>query len=446
MDVARLNLSQGSHAWHRDVFKSIRAISEDLGVPVAVMADLQGPKIRLGRFAGGQPVELRVGESFTLCGSAVEGTSQRASTTLHTLTKDVVSGDLILVDDGKLTLRVVAVDGSDVVTTVEVGGWVSDHKGINLPGAAVSVPALTAKDQTDLRFALELGVDWVALSFVRKAADYQAVRRVMEHSGIDRPVLAKIEKPHAVDRLVEVIEAFDGVMVARGDLGVEMPLEGVPLVQKSAIDLARIHAKPVIVATQMLESMTTNPRPTRAEASDCANATLDGADALMLSSETSIGAYPVEAVRTMARIIESTESGGQARMTPLAAQPETRSGILARSAARIADELNAVCLVAMTETGEAARCLARLRGKIPLIALTPSDSVRRQLALQWGVRAYTVGALDHTDQMVGAADAVLLHNGLAHDGQTVVLVSGAPVGTPGTTNQILVHRIGEPDS
>jgi len=446
MDVARLNLSHGTQAWHRSVYQSIRDISEATGQPVAVLADLQGPKIRLGRFAKGRPVKLKKGTTFTLCADDVMGTAQRASTSLKTLPADARPGDVILVDDGKVTLRVVSVSGGDVVTHVEVGGKVSDHKGINLPGATLSVPALTKKDEADLRFALELGVDWIALSFVRRPEDYDAVKAVMEQVGVNRPVLAKIEKPQAVGCLPELVEAFDGIMVARGDLGVELPLENVPLVQKTAIDLARVHAKPVIVATQMLESMVSSARPTRAEASDCANATLDGADALMLSGETSIGIYPIEAVRTMARIIAATEKSGQERMTPLADLLTTRSGIVAQSAAGMADELDAVSLVAMTESGESARCLARLRCKIPLIALTPNQPVRRQLALQWGVRAYLVRSLASTDEMVDLADEALLSNGLARKGQSVVLVSGAPMGKSGTTNQILVHQIGEQDS
>jgi pyruvate kinase len=445
MNVARLNLSHGTRAENLAVYKTIRQASAELQAAVGILADLQGPKIRLGTFAGHRPVELAPGEHFTITTQPVEGTKERASTTYAGLPGDVRVGDSILIDDGKVAVRVDRVTATDVVTTVELGGEVSDHKGLNLPGVAVSAPALTPKDADDLRFMLGLGVDLVALSFVRSPADYQAVRVVMAEAGRLAPVVAKIEKPQAVDNLLEIVQAFDGIMVARGDLGVELPLEEVPLVQKDAIDLARRFAKPVIVATQVLDSMIASPRPTRAEASDCANAVLDGADAVMLSGETSVGEYPIDAVRTMARIIEATEAGGLDRVRAITVPPRTRAGILTTAAAQIADTMGASCLVAFTESGDSARRMARLRLPIQLIALTPNRSVRHQLALAWGVSAFEVPSFEHTDQMIHGVDAVLRGNSLAQDGDTVVIVSGAPMGRAGTTNQILVHKVGELD-
>ncbi|MDR2565722.1 MAG: pyruvate kinase [Bifidobacteriaceae bacterium] len=445
MNVARLNLSHGTHADHQAVYRAVREASEELGAAVGILADLQGPKIRLGTFAGHRPVELAPGDRFTITTEPAEGTKRRASTTYAGLPGDARVGDRILIDDGKVAVRVDKVTATDVVTTVEVGGEVSDHKGLNLPGVAVSVPALTDKDVDDLRFVLGLGVDIVALSFVRSAADYRAVRGVMAEVGRLAPVIAKIEKPQAVENLHEIVRTFDGIMVARGDLGVELPLEDVPLVQKDAIDMARRFAKPVIVATQVLDSMITSPRPTRAEASDCANAVLDGADAVMLSGETSTGEYPVDAVRTMARIIEATEAGGFDRIRPMTATPHTHAGILTKAAAQIADTMDASYLVAFTESGDSALRMARLRSPIPLVALTPQPAVRHQLALAWGVSAFEVPNFEHTDQMIHGTDTVLRAHSLGRDGDTVVIVSGAPMGMTGTTNQILVHRIGELD-
>ncbi|MDR0625770.1 MAG: pyruvate kinase [Bifidobacteriaceae bacterium] len=445
MNVARLNLSHGTHDEHRAVYRSLREAAAELNAPIGILADLQGPKIRLGTFAGHEPVELVPGARFVITTDPVEGNAERASTTYVGLPGDARVGDLILIDDGKVVVRVNQVAGPDVITTVEVGGMVGDHKGLNLPGVAVSVPALTEKDVADLRFVLDLGVDIVALSFVRSAGDYQSVRDIMAQEGRILPVVAKIEKPQAVEVLPEIVRRFDAIMVARGDLGVEMPLEDVPLVQKDAIDMARRYAKPVIVATQVLDSMIANPRPTRAEASDCANAVLDGADAVMLSGETSTGQYPIDAARTMARIIEATEAGGGARIRSMTATPHTHAGILTKAAAQIADTMEASFLVAFTESGDSARRMARLRSPIPLIAMTPNLEVQRQLALAWGITAFLVPCFEHTDQMIYGTDSVLRAHGLGRDDDTVVIVSGAPMGKTGTTNQILVHRIGELD-
>ncbi|HUX70970.1 MAG TPA: pyruvate kinase, partial [Cellulomonadaceae bacterium] len=373
MDVARLNRSHGDTEVHERVYNNVRAAASASGRSVAVLVDLQGPKIRLGRFVD-EKVELAEGDIFTITTDDVPGTKEIASTTHKGLPADARVGDPILIDDGRVQVRIIEVSGPRVVTRVEVGGPVSNNKGLNLPGVAVSVPAMSDKDEADLRWALNIGADLIALSFVRNASDYDDVRRIMEEEGRILPVIAKIEKPQAVENLAEIIDAFDGIMVARGDLGVEMPLEQVPLVQKRAVELARRSAKPVIVATQVLESMISAPRPTRAEASDCANAVLDGADAVMLSGETSVGEYPIEAVRTMARIIENTEELGRERMAPLGSSPHTRGGAITRAAAEVGETLGVKYLVTFTQTGDSARRMSRLRSAIPLLAFTPIAS------------------------------------------------------------------------
>ena len=442
MDVARINRSHGDQEAHELVYRNVRAAAQASGRAVAVLVDLQGPKIRLGTFVEGT-VELTEGETFTITTDDVPGTKERASTTYQGLPGDAKVGDQILIDDGRVGVRIVAVEGNDVVTKVELAGPVSNNKGLNLPGVAVSVPAMSDKDEVDLRWALRLGADIIALSFVRSAKDYDDVARIMAQEGRIVPVIAKIEKPQAVENLAEIVDAFDGIMVARGDLGVEMPLEMVPLVQKRAVELARRNAKPAIVATQVLESMISAPRPTRAEASDCANAILDGADAVMLSGETSIGEYPIEAVRTMARIIENTEELGRERMAPLGTTPYTRGGAITRAAAEIGDTLGVKYLVTFTQSGDSARRMSRLRSQIPLLAFTPVPKVRTELALSWGVQTYEVPQVEHSDAMVRQVDGMLREAGLVTEGDLVVIVSGAPVGISGTTNSILVHKIGQ---
>lgn len=443
MDVARINRSHGAPEEHAQVYHNVRAAAEKTGRTVAVLVDLQGPKIRLGRFAEDEKHWLNEGDVFTITTDDVVGTKELVSTTHKGLTGDARVGDPILIDDGKVLVRVTAVEGNNVVTRVEVAGPVSNNKGLNLPGVAVSVPALSDKDEEDLRWALRLGADIIALSFVRSSADYQDVRRIMEEEGRVVPVIAKIEKPQAVENLEDIINAFDGIMVARGDLGVELPLEEVPLVQKHAVELARRNAKPVIVATQVLESMTNSPRPTRAEASDCANAILDGADAVMLSGETSVGDYPIETVKTMARIIESTEKHGRERIAPLGSTPHTRGGAITRAAAEIGEILGVKYLVTFTQSGDSARRMARLRSAIPHLAFTPQSSVSNVLALSWGTESQVVKSADSTDEMLSLVNTTLKSEGLAEDGDLVVVVAGAPVGVSGTTNSIVVHRIGE---
>jgi pyruvate kinase len=442
MDVARLNFSHGEHSEHGRRFHEVRQAATAAGRNVAVLADLQGPKIRLGRFADG-PVEWATGERVRITVEDCEGSHDRVSTTYKQLADDVRPGDKLLVDDGNVALIAVDVEnGTDVVCDVTEGGTVSNNKGLTLPGVAVSVPAMSDKDAADLEFALRLGVDFVALSFVRSADDVKLVHRVMEDVGIRCPVIAKVEKPEAVDRIEEIVLAFDGVMVARGDLGVEMPLEQVPVVQKRAIQICRNNAKPVIVATQMLESMITHSRPTRAEASDVANAVIDGADAVMLSGETSIGMYPVQAVATMSRIITSVEGSG-IQVSDLHHNPRTSGGAIVKAAMDIGDALGAVALVAFTQTGDTARRLARLQPRQRLLVFTPVEQVQRQMALLWGAEAHLVWTVKTTDEMVRQVDSALLNRGVCRPHDLVIVVAGTPPTTPGATNTIRVHRIGD---
>ncbi|WP_107772639.1 pyruvate kinase [Nocardioides sediminis] len=442
MDVARLNMSHGEYADHEAVYRLVRRASDETGHGVGVFADLQGPKIRLATFADG-PVKLKKGARFTITTRDVPGDVDVCGTTYDGLPGDVSIGDPVLIDDGKIRLRVVDVTDTDVVTEVVVGGKASNNKGINLPGVAVSVPALSDKDTEDLRWALHLGVDFIALSFVRSAPDAEDVRTVMREEGIEIPVIAKIEKPQAIDNIDEIVHAFDGLMVARGDLGVECPLEDVPLHQKRIIEKARRNAKPVIVATQMLESMIGSPAPTRAEASDVANAVLDGADAVMLSGETSVGEHPITAVETMARIIESTEDHGLHHMREIDWQPHTRGGIIAKAAAEVAEAVGAKFLVAFTVSGDSAKRLSRYRGPIPVLAFTPEARTRSQLALTWGVETFQGAEVEHTDEMVRQVDESLLSIGRVKEGDLVVIIAGSPPGIPGSTNALRIHKMGD---
>ncbi|WP_308796591.1 pyruvate kinase [Agromyces silvae] len=442
VDVARMNLSHGSYEVHEGVYQNVRKAASDSGRAIAVLVDLQGPKIRLGKFEGG-PYELAEGDIFKITTEEIVGNKEIVGTTFKGLPGDVKPGDPLLIDDGKVRVEVVETDGTVVTTRVVVAGPVSNNKGINLPGVAVNVPALSEKDEADLRWGLELGADLIALSFVRNAADITRVHEIMDEVGRRVPVVAKIEKPQAVDHLEEIIEAFDAIMVARGDLGVELPLEAVPIVQKKAVEIARRLAKPVIVATQMLESMIHSPVPTRAETSDVANAVLDGTDAVMLSGETSVGEYPVVTVKTMARIVESTEQHGLERVPKLGTRPRTQSGAITAAAVDIADFVSAKYLCVFTESGESVRRMSRLRSPIPILAFTPDPAIRRRMSLFWGVESFVVDRVTHTDQMVGQVDEVIVKSGRAVEGETVVIISGSPPGIPGTTNDVRVHRVGD---
>ncbi len=442
MDMARLNLSHGSYEEHQARLDSVRDAAKKAGKAVAILVDLQGPKIRLARFENG-PHSLARGDIFTITTDEVPGTKERVGTTYKGLPGDCKAGDRILIDDGKVTVEVVEVKGNDVITKCIEPGAVSNNKGINLPGVAVSVPAMSEKDADDLRWGLRAGADFIALSFVRNAADIKDVHAIMNEVGIHIPVIAKIEKPQAVENLVEIVEAFDGIMVARGDLGVELPIEDVPMVQKRCVELARDAAKPVIVATQMLDSMITNSRPTRAEATDCANAVLDGADALMLSGETSVGEFAIEAVQTMARIIVKTEQDGLDRIRPLTHAPRTKGGAVTKAAAEVGGIVGAKFLVTFTQSGDSARRISRLRSAIPILAITPEIGTYNRLALTWGVEPLVTPMVKHTDEMVLQADKMLIDGKRAEIGEPVIIVAGSPPGIPGSTNAMRVHTVGD---
>lgn len=444
MNVARLNMSHGDHEVHTNSYEIIREQAAQLGKNVAILADLQGPKIRLETFKNGSEV-LEPGDTFKITIEDVEGTKEICGTTFKGLPGDVKPGDTLLIDDGKIRLEAIEVDDTTVTTRVVVGGPVSNNKGINLPGVAVSIPALTEKDEHDLRFALNMGVDIIALSFVRSGDDITRVHEIMEEEGRKVAVIAKVEKPQAVENLQDIVDKFDGIMVARGDLGVEFPLEEVPLVQKRAIELARRWAKPVIVATQVLETMIQNPTPTRAEASDCANAILDGADAVMLSGETSVGKYPIITIQTMARIIKSTEERGLFRVPELGTSPKTRGGAITRAAVNIADQLDVKYIATFTQSGDTARRLARLRPAKPVLALTPEPSVRAFLSLLWGVEAAVSPTARDTDEMTAVVDRFMLANNLANANDLIVMAAGSPPGVAGSTNTVKVHRVGDLD-
>ena len=440
MDVARLNFSHGSHEDHQQVYALVREAARESGRAVAVLADLQGPKIRLGRFANG-PHIWSTGDVVTITSDDILGTPDRVSCTYKKLPQEVRVGDRLLIDDGKVAVEVSGVEGNDIRCLVVEGGPVSNNKGVSLPNVAVSVPAMSDKDEEDLRFALGLGVDIIALSFVRSPDDIKLVHQIMAEEGKTLPVIAKVEKPEAVAHLEAIVLAFDGVMVARGDLGVELPLDQVPLVQKRAVQLCRENAKPVIVATQMLDSMIENSRPTRAEASDVANAVLDGTDAVMLSGETSVGKYPVLTVSTMAKIISTTE-GGDFGVPRLQHDPRTHSGALTVAASQIARNIGAKALVAFSQTGDTVRRLSRLHCELPLYAFTPVPEVRDQLAVSWGVETFLTDFVQHTDDMFRQVDGKMLGLGLARPGDYVVVVAGSPPNAPGATNPLRVHQLG----
>lgn len=441
LDVARMNLSHGSYEVHEEIYKTVRKAAADAGKPLGIFVDLQGPKIRLARFKDG-PVHLAKGATFKITIEDVEGDANICGTTFKGLPADVKVGDVLLIDDGKVRLRATDISSTTVTTEVEIAGEVSNNKGINLPGVAVDVSALSEKDEGDLRWALKTGVDMIALSFVRNASDILRVHEIMKEEGRTLPVIAKIEKPQAVENLEEIVDAFDGIMVARGDLGVELPLEQVPLVQKRAVELARRWAKPVIVATQMLESMIHSSIPTRAETSDVANAVLDGADALMLSGETSVGDFPIETVSTMAKIIEFTEENGLDRIPALGTKPHTHAGAVSLAAMEIAELLGSKYVCVFTESGDSLKRISRLRSSVPVLTFTPNQDVANRLSLVWGSRTFLVPKVDHTDGMFDQVDTTVLEEGLCKNGDEVVVVAGTPPGVPGSTNTLRVHKVG----
>ncbi|HWQ15868.1 MAG TPA: pyruvate kinase [Roseiflexaceae bacterium] len=446
MDVARLNFSHGTHEEHARRIGMLRETARRMGQPLAILQDLQGPKIRTGALAGGRPVRLLPGARFTITTHALVGDAARVSTTYGELPHDVHPGDRILLSDGLIELRVLETSADEVRTEVVFGGELREHQGINLPGVAVSAPALTEKDREDLAFGLAHGVDYVALSFVRRAADLYDIKRRIAAAGKRTPVVAKIEKPEALDDIAAILEAADGIMVARGDLGVEMPPEQVPVVQKQLIEAANAAGIPVITATQMLDSMIRNPRPTRAEASDVANAIIDGTDAVMLSGETATGAFPVEAVAMMARIATVAEASGRhgdyaaASAWQVARQPSVPDAI-SSAACAIVQALPTKAVVAFTMSGSTARLVSRMRPSAPIVAFTPSEEVYRQLSLVWGVTPIMSDYVDRLEDLGAQVSRALVARGMARPGDMVVVTGGHPIAARGKTNFVKVLEV-----
>jgi pyruvate kinase len=444
VDVFRLNASHGTLEEHDRSVKIVRELGDELRKHIAVLLDLQGPKIRLGTFPGGSVV-LRTGDKFAITVEPVEGTAQRASTTYRDFAKDVKPGQRVLIADGAVELRVVETTATDAVTEVISGGEIGDRKGINLPGAELTVSSLTKKDLADLRWGMDAGVDIVALSFVRRREDVMRLKLWLDEAGCSIPVVSKIEKPEAWKNLKDILEESDGVMVARGDLGVEIALEKVPFIQKSIITRARRHGKFVITATQMLESMVEHPYPTRAEVSDVANAIYDGTDAVMLSAETSRGAYPVDAVKMMARIAVEAEKSLRERGYRELPQRDNPShaDIIADMAYRAAHMQNAKAVCVFTASGISARLVSRHRPPVPIYAFTASATVARRLTVIYGVKPIVIDDLRSTDDMMAVMDRMLVEKEWMQKGDAVVFVAGQPIGRPGTTNLLKLHRVGE---
>jgi pyruvate kinase len=444
MDVVRLNFSHGTPAEHAQRLRLVRRLARERGKTLAILQDLQGPKLRTGRLERGAPVELRAGARVTLTTRPVAGNARRIPTSFRSLPREVKPGSRILLSNGLIELRVEQVKDRDVVCQVVEGGELGEHKGINLPGLPLRISALTAKDRDDLAFGIQHGVDYVALSFVRRPEDVLELKRLLARAGHEIPVVAKLEKPEAIDRLDEILRVADAVMVARGDLGVELPPETVPVIQKRVIARANALKVPVIVATQMLESMTEHSRPTRAEASDVANAIFDGADALMLSAETATGQYPVEAVRMMTRIISAAEASPRyAWYARRRAADETLSvpEAVSESVAHMAEELNLKAIAVFTQSGSSARLVSKSRPRAPVFAFSPLPQILRRTALYWGVIPVGMPHVQSTDRMVEGAARLLRARDAVEPGDLIAVVAGTPIARRGTTNLLKVHRI-----
>lgn len=444
MDVARLNFSHGTHEEHAQSIVMLRETSVALEKPIAILADLQGPKIRTGALAGGGTVLLRAGQKFMITTAKVLGDSTRVSTTFYPLPREVKRGDRILLSDGLIELRVEKTNHAEVLCQVVNGGVLGEHKGINLPGVKLHVPAVTDKDRVDLRFALSRGADYIAVSFVRTAQDVTVAKSLIQRAKENTPVIVKLEKPEAIDNLDEILQVSDGVMVARGDLGVEMNPERVPVVQKNIIARAREFRRPVITATQMLESMTENPRPTRAEASDVANAIFDGSDAVMLSAETATGNYPVEAVAMMARIIEEAEASIREFPRPAGTEKLKVAETVAELVCHASRELHMKLIAVFTHSGFTARLVSRYRPLVPIIAFSPEVETRRRMALFWGVTARKIVDIKKIDGLAAIAEKRLMEERLVKKGDVIGIVAGTPMGIRGSTNFMKFHVIGSP--
>ncbi len=451
MNVARLNFSHGTQQEHEQVIERVRALSARLNCAVAILQDLQGPKIRTGALQDGKPVRLVDGTQVTITTRDLVGNGQFISTTYKDLPQDVKIGDRILLDDGLLELRVVGTNETDVQCLVIHGGILGEHKGINLPGVAVSAPALTEKDRDDLLFGIKHGVDYMALSFVRSPQDVREAKHLIqqyvtevygEEGERNIPLIAKIEKPEAVEHLDEILEVADGVMVARGDLGVEMPQEKVPLIQKRIINRCNERGLPVITATQMLESMVINPRPTRAEVNDVSNSILDGTDAVMLSAETSVGSFPIEAVQMMDRIAMETEANYHTAGPPIHKHRSLAQAV-SHAARALAEHTNVQAIVVFTRSGNTARLISKDRPRVPILAYTPSEHVYRQLALWWGVWPYRISMQGTTEDLIALVEQCLQEDKLVQQGEYVVIMGGMPIASQARTNFVKLHRVGD---
>ena len=457
MNVARLNFSHGTHDGHALIIERLRTLSARMGCPLAILQDLQGPKIRTGALQGGQPVQLVDGARVTITTRDIVGNADVVSTTYQALPHDVQVNDRILLDDGLLELRVLATSETDVECLVIHGGMLNEHKGINLPGVAVSAPAMTEKDRDDLKFGVQHGVDYVALSFVRRPEDVLEAKAYIQQLQKEQgqqsepdeqryrrriPIIAKLEKPEAVERLDAILDVADGVMVARGDLGVEMAAEKVPLIQKTIINKCNTRGLPVITATQMLESMITHPRPTRAEASDVANAILDGTDAVMLSAETASGNYPLEAVQMMVRIALETEKDNRTARIPQC-QNLTAEHAVSHAARALAEETSVRAIVVFTRSGSSAHLISKDRPRTPILAYTPSEHVYQQLALWWGVWPHRIEMMGTTEDLIAYVDEKLQEDHLINAGEHVVLMGGMPVASRARTNFVKLQRVGQ---
>lgn len=442
MNVARLNFSHGTLEDHRKMIQNVRQVSVELNKPIPILQDLQGPKLRVGKIKNGS-VLLKKGQGITITTDDIVGDESAIATTYRQLPLDVQAGDMILLDDGLIQLKVQATQSDHVICQIIEGGLLSDHKGINLPGVNISQPSFTEKDRSDLLFGIEHNVDIVALSFVRKPEDILEVKEIIANNKKDIMIIAKIEKPEVLKHLNEIINVSDGVMIARGDLGVELPLQKVPTLQKQIIRLAVQKGKPVITATQMLESMRNSSRPTRAEVSDVANAIFDGTDAVMLSAETATGSYPVATVKTMAKIIAEAE-----KSTPCThhAHTEKTSSIadaISYSACEAAEYLRVKAIVAFTKSGFTARMVAKYRPKTNIIAFSPSEIVQRQLSLSWGVCSMNMDFLSSTDKIIQHTEKILLEKKFVKHGDVVAILMGSPIYIKGTTNLMELHVVGE---
>lgn len=445
MDVARFNFSHGTHQSHAALIATTRRVAAEEGRVVAILQDLQGPRIRIGEMIG--PDSLLVpGEPFALTTTEVVGTAKRATVRGAPLPRDVRPGDRVLLDDGSIELSVLSSTETDVLCTVVVGGILKPNKGVNVPGRTISVPAITEKDVADLAFGIEQGVDYVAMSFVRSAEDIHRLKGLMAQQGASIPVMAKIEKHEAIAGFEQILEASDAIMVARGDLGIEVPAEQVPLHQKMIISQCNRAGKPVVTATQMLDSMIRNPRPTRAEVNDVANAILDGTDATMLSGETAAGAYPVAAVKTMARIAETTDAAlpyDELMRNAAISRMDTVNHAIGQAACEMAHQLRATAIITSTESGFTARTVARHRPPASIVAITPSEATLRRLALVWGVQPHLTPRYHTTDEMIQRVVDVAAEAGHVAQGDLVVITAGLPIPAWGRTNLLKLHVVGE---